>query len=292
MKHRSTASLLCVGSMLIFGTVGLCRRLIPLPSATVAALRGICGAVFILAFLLFRGKKPDMAGIRKSLVPLLVSGAVMGINWVLLFESYSYTTVAAATLLYYMAPVFITIVSAFLLKERLTPLRIVCILAAVAGMVLISGILGGDGAAFSLPGTLLALGAAALYATVVLINKRMPAMDPFSRTATQLLVAGVVVLPYALIVEHPAFTCLTGAGIAALAVICLVHTGIAYLMYFGSMEALPAMSLAVFSYVDPVTAVLLSALLLGEPLGITGIIGTVLILGSALVSELVPARRA
>ena len=66
----------------------------------------------------------------------------------------------------------------------------------------------------------------------------------------------------------------------------LVHTGMAYAIYFGSMSHLKAQSIAVLGYIDPVFALLLSALVLHESLTVFGILGAVLIIGSALVSEI------
>ena len=69
----------------------------------------------------------------------------------------------------------------------------------------------------------------------------------------------------------------------------IVHTGLTYCLYFGSMGALPGQTVAILSYIDPVVAVLCSVLILREPMQVTETIGTVLVLGAAVISEL-PAR--
>ena len=289
MNHNAKALQKLIASMAIFGTVGIFRRWIPLPSATVAAARGIVGALFLLALQGVRKQKLSRDGIRQNLVLLLVSGAAMGANWIALFEAYRFTTVAAATLCYYMAPVLVILLSPLLLREKLTARKGVCAAAALLGMALVSGLADGGGLG-TMRGALLGLLAAALYASVVLMNKQMCPMPAIERAVVQLLVAGVVVLPYALLTGG-AGTQAPGAGtLLLLAAVCIVHTGLAYALYFGSVEHLPAHTLALLSYIDPVVAVLLSALLLHEPLTILTGLGAVLILGAAAVGEL-PERK-
>ena len=100
--------------MTIFGTVGIFVRYIPLPGATVAFFRGVVGLLLMLILMTLTGKKSDFSAIRKNFWILLLSGGAMGLNWVLLFESYRHTTVAVATICYYLAPVFLVLVSPLL----------------------------------------------------------------------------------------------------------------------------------------------------------------------------------
>ena len=109
-----------IAAMTVFGTIGIIRRLIPLPSGAVALTRAVIGALFLVAFLLVRRQKPSGSAIRRNLVPLGVSGVFLGFNWVLLFEAYKYTSVAVATLSYYMAPILLVLAAPLFLGERLT----------------------------------------------------------------------------------------------------------------------------------------------------------------------------
>lgn len=274
-------------SMIIFGTIGIFRRYIPLPSSMVAMTRGLVGMLFLLALLRVRKIRLNGSAIRKKLPLLCLSGAAMGVNWILLFEAYNYTSVATATLCYYLMPMFVILVSPFLLKEKLTIRKLICVAVALAGMVFVSGILnaGFTGAA-EIKGVLLGLAAAAFYASVVLMNKGLGNVPAFDRTIVQLGAAGIVLVPYVLLTENVAAMSFTPVTIAMLAVVCIIHTGVAYALYFGSLMYLKAQTAAILSYIDPVVAVLLSALLLKENMGVTGIIGAVLVLGAALVSEL------
>jgi len=275
-----------VAAMVIFGTIGIFRKYIPLASSVLALGRGIIGAVFLLAVIALRREKPNGAAIRKNLWKLVLSGAFIGFNWILLFEAYRFTSVATATLCYYLAPIFVLLASPLLLKERLSGRKILCVLAALGGMVLVSGVLQAGFRLSELRGVLFGLGAAALYAGVILLNQKITAISAYDKTAVQLGTAAIVLLPYTLLTENLAPGYFTWPVLGLLLLVGIVHTGLAYTLYFGSMEALPAHSIAIFSYIDPIVAVLLSALLLKEPMGPAGWLGAVLILGAAFVSEL------
>ena len=280
-----------VSSMLIFGTIGIFRRHIPLPSALLACVRGILGSLFLLVLMkLKRGDGGEELPAAATLW-LTLSGALIGINWLLLFEAYNYTTVPIATLCYYMAPTIVMLLSPLLFGERLTAKKAICAAAAILGMVLVSGVVGGGGLkAGNLRGVLLGLGAAVLYATVVIMNKRLSGIDAYRKTTIQLMTAGLVMIPYLFLTGG--FSIGAGSGgfsavtLLLLLIVGIVHTGIAYVLYFGSIDGLKAQTVALLSYIDPVSALLFAALFLGEPLSIWGIAGAVMIIGSAVVSEM------
>ena len=277
-----------ITSMVLYGTIGVFRHYIPLPSGLIACARGLIGALSLMLILLILRKKPDRTAIRRNFLPLAVSGAALGANWVLLFEAYSRTTVAVATLAYYFAPILLLIIAPFALKELLTLRKVLCIFVALAGMVLISGVIGGGISGLS--GIAFALGAALLYPVIVLLSKKTTEVNAFDKSIVQLLFAAAVTLPYTLFAEKWSFSDFTRKAAILLLTVCVVHTGIAYALYFGALRALKAQTLAILSYIDPLVAVLLSALVLREPFGWPEAVGAVLILGAALISEL-PERR-
>lgn len=285
------ATLQLITSMFIFGTIGIFRRYIPLPSSMVAMTRGIVGMLFLLLVLRLRKIRLNGAEIRKKFWLLCISGAAMGVNWILLFEAYNYTSVATATLCYYFAPMFVILASPVLLKEKLTARKLVCVCVALLGMVFVSGVLQtGISSMSEIRGILLGVAAAAFYASVILMNKHLGSVPAYDRTIMQLGSAGIVILPYVLATENVAQMQFSGMTILMLAVVCILHTGIAYMLYFGSLMHLKGQTAAIMSYIDPVVAILLSALLLKENMGITGAIGAVLVLGAAFVSEM-PGRK-
>lgn len=275
-----------IAAMVIFGTIGIFRRYIDLPSSVLALARGFIGTLFLVIYVKLSGKKPDRAAVRANLALLVISGALIGFNWILLFESYNYTTVSVATLCYYMAPVFLILASPFVLKEKLTVNKLIAVFAAVTGMALVSGVFRGrEIAVDQKTGIILGLGAAVLYASVILINKKIGEIDAYSKTTVQLGAAAVCLLPYVLLTEKASGIALSGRGLIMVLVVGIIHTGVAYALYFSSMKALSAQNIAIFSYIDPVFAIILSALILKEPMGFSDILGAVLILGAAVYSE-------
>lgn len=274
-------------SMFIFGTIGIFRRYLPLPSSLVAMARGAIGMLFLLAVMFLMKKKLDRASIRKNFLRLCLSGVCLGVNWILLFEAYNYTSVAIATLCYYLAPMFIILASPLLLRERITARKLICVGVALLGMVFVSGVLdAGISSISELKGIFLGLAAAVFYASVVLINKKTVGIPANDRTIMQLGVSSVVLFPYVLLTENFAQMQLSPGVLGMLIVVGILHTGVAYALYFGSLRELKAQTAAILSYIDPVVAILLSALLLKESMSLLAGIGAVLVLGSAIVSEL------
>lgn len=277
-------------SMLIFGTVGLFVRYIPLPSSLIACARGVIGAVCIFLFMKLRAQRLDISAIRRNAAVLLLSGAALGFNWVFLFEAYRYTTVATATLCYYLAPVIVMLLSPWLLREKLTSRKLICCLVSLFGMVFVSGVLSGEKP--QMTGILWGVGSAMLYACVMIFNKKLRNIAPQDRTVVQLGISAVLMFIYAALTEETLSFQLPGTAWVMLMTVGVVHTGVAYLCYFGALRDLKAQSAAIMSYVDPVAAILLSWLVLGEKLGLSGALGAVLILGSTLLSEMdIPGKK-
>lgn len=284
-KDNSKSYVALIGSMLIFGTLGVVRRYVPLSSAMLALCRGALGSVFLLLFVLVRGGKLKLPE-RKATLWLVLTGAIMGLNWMLLFEAYSYTTVAAATMCYYMQPTIVILLSPIVFHERLGGRKLACAAAAIVGMLFVSGVLsGGIGQVRDIRGIAFGLGAAALYAAVIILNKKVVVEDIYAKTVVQLAGAALVMIPYVLLTEGVPELTLTAVDIGMVLLVGIVHTGITYALYFGSMQRLKAQTVAVMSYIDPVFALLLSAAVLHESLTPLGIVGAVLIIGSAVISE-------
>lgn len=290
-KTDGKSCAMLISAFLIVGTIGIFRRYIPLSSALLAFSRGIIGAASLCVFLLLRGKlRWERVGAKK-LIGMVLTGAFLGINWILLFEAYNYTTVATATLCYYMEPTIVLLLSPLLFRERLTLRRIVCAAVALIGMVFVSGITESGGVQRSdLRGIALGLGAACFYSLMVITNKKTSdGVDAFQKTIVQLFSAAVVLIPYLLVTEDFSAIEWNGRTLILLAVVGVVYTGIVYALYFGSMDRLKAQTVSTLSYLDPVVALVVSAAVLDEPMTAAGVIGAVLILGSALISELEPA---
>lgn len=270
----------------IFGTIGIIRHFIPLPAAAVACLRGVIGVAFLLLFMALTRKKIHIRAIGKNLLLLCISGAAIGFNWVLLFEGYRYS-IPVATVCYYMAPVLMILASP-IVGERLSAKKIACVIVALGGMVLVTGLQSKGNILYAV---LFGLGAAVLYASVILMNKKLGPMAAYDKTLVQLSSAALVLVPYVLLTDGFGLAALDMTGWILLAVIGIVHTGLAYTLYFGAMGNLKTQTVAILSYLDPVLAIILSALILNQSMNLWQIIGSVLVLGSALYSELPERKR-
>ena len=222
MKKTGTERLGLIFSMIIFGTIGIARRYLPLPSGFIAMIRGATGTLFLLCVIAIGRKKLSFGAIRRNLLWLCLSGGLIGLNWILLFEAYNYTSVATATLCYYMAPIFVILAAPFVLRERLTARKALCVVAALLGMVLVSGVL--KPAAIDLRGILLGLGAALLYASVILINQRIQGVSAYEKTVIQLACAALTILPYTLLLEKIAPGVMTPSVILLLLLVGVLHT--------------------------------------------------------------------
>ena len=281
-----------ITAMLIFSSIGIFVRYIPYPSSFIAFSRGIIGCAVILLFMLLKRQKSDKKAIKDNLFLLVLSGAFIGINWVALFESYRYTTVATATLCYYMAPMFVIIASPIVFRERLTVKKILCLVTALVGMTFVSGVFEkSDAGENQLKGIIFGLVAAAFYASVVVINKKMKEIPAFDKTYIQLLCAAAVVGVYNLFTVKADELVFDAKSVFLLVFVGVFHTGFTYTLYFGSMKSMKAQSVAILSYIDPVFALVLSSLILKERMSIYGIIGAVLVLGAAFVCDMPPLKK-
>lgn len=283
MKKENSAKLLMAVAMFIFGTLAPFVRSINVSSGELALYRAVLATVLVGGFLLITKQKFSFGDVKKELLLLLLSGGAMGINWILLFEAYKYTTVSVATLSYYFAPVIVMAICPIIFKEKLTAKQIICFVMATAGLVLITGTAGGGSQ--DLLGIAFGLGAAMFYATVMLLNKFIKGVTGLHRTFIQFIAAIIVLLPYVALSGGFTLGELSLTGWGALLIVGLIHTGITYCMYFSALKELPGQKVAILSYIDPLVAVLVS-LLLNETMTVPQIIGGVLILGFTLLSEL------
>lgn len=290
MNKKSGARWMLMVSMAIFGTIGLMVRNIPLPSGELALYRAVMAAVLIGAYLLITGQKIPFGKIKKELPLLLLSGCAMGFNWILLFQAYQYTTVSVATLSYYFAPVIVTLACPILFQEKLGAKQWLCFGMSTLGIVLITGIGDLTGGSNHFLGIAFGLGAACLYATVILLNKFIKNVAGIHRTFLQFVAAIVVLVPYVACTGGTHLKALDTPGWVCLVLVGVVHSGIAYCLYFSSLKELPGQKAAILSYIDPLVAVILSVTVLGEPMGILQIIGGVLILGFTLWNEISPKK--
>lgn len=278
-------------AMLIFGSIGLFVRTLPFTSSQIALARGLIGSAFLFASSFILKKGLSFKRIQSNLKVLLPLGIMLGFNWILLFQAYRYTSIANATVSYYCAPVIVMLLTLVVFKESLTRTNVLCIFAAMAGMVCISGA-GGTLDRQNLIGIAYGFGGAVFYAANVLTNKFLKDISDFESAFTQLFIAALALLPYVLLTDGIRLTGASAVTVMLLILVGVVHTGFSYLLYFASLPRLDSRTIATFSYIDPISAILLSSLFLAEPMTLIQAAGAVLILGATLVNELIGMRNA
>ena len=292
MKLQFPARSKLITAMVTFGTLGLFVRNISVSSGELALYRAILAAALIGIFLLVTRQTIPIRTIRKSLPLLLLSGCAMGFNWILLFQAYKYTTVSVATLSYYFAPVLVTLACPILFREKMGAKQWICFAMSTLGIVLITGLGDLGSGSNHLIGILFGLGAACLYATVVLLNKFIKDVEGIHRTFLQFLAAIAVLIPYVALTSGVTVHTMDTKGWICLLVIGLVHTGITYCLYFSSLRELPGQKAAILSYIDPLVAVLISVTVLQEHMSLSQVLGGLLILGFTLWNEISPKKQA
>jgi len=273
-------------SMMVFGTIGIFVKNISLSSGEISLFRAIIAAIAIIIYKLIIGKKIKFSEVKKDLPLLFLSGVAMGFNWILLFEAYKYTTVSIATLSYYFAPVIVMVVCPIIFKEKMTVKQIICFLMATIGLIMVINISGIDKANNNGIGIAFGVGAAVLYATVIILNKFIKNVTGIDRTLIQFFVAIIVLFPYVLATTGINIGNLETKGIINLLILGIIHTGITYCLYFSSLKDLKGQEAAILSYVDPLVAIIISVVILRETITAMQLIGGMLILGFTLLNEI------
>jgi RarD protein len=273
-------------SMIIFGTIGLVVRYIDLSSSERALLSSFIGCLFLLLIFFMIKKKISWNLVKSNALFLILSGIALGGNWIFLYQSYDHTTIANATLGYYFAPVFVMILSPFVLREQLSIKKIVCIGVAIIGMLMIVG----EGVSASRSDDILGLSfgliAAAFYAVLLLLNKFIKDMGKLELTIIQLGTTTLLLMPYVFLTSGFGIFEVSSSSIPFILILGIINTGIGFWLFFSGMEKLKGQSIAMLSYVDPFVAILISAFILQEQMTIVQMLGGVLLLGSTFVSEI------
>ncbi len=271
-----------IASMLIFGSLIVFIKSISFTSEQIVLARTMLGSIFLFLFMLVSKHEFVWANIKKNIVPLLLAGTGLGLNWLFLFEAYNYIPVSVATMLYYFSPVILVIASPFLLKEKLKLRTVVIVLIALFGMFLVNGFTTGQ---TSVVGTILALASACLYAMIVISNKFIKDLKSVEISFIEMLISCVIMFFYTLATDGIIPQVIDTKSVVNILIVGVVHTAIAYILYFSSIRELPAQFVAVFSYIDPVFTLVLSALVLHEDMTPVQVVGAVLIMGTAAFEQ-------
>ena len=275
-----------MSAMLIWGSIGIFVKNIEFTSSQIALARAVLGSIFLISFSLISKQSISKENIKANFGVLIASGICLGFNWIFLFQAYNYTTIAISTICYYLAPIIVTFLSPFLFKEKLNGIKIFCIIGAMIGMFFVVGIDGGSMKGNNLIGILYGLGAACFYASVVILNKHLKDISGRESAVIQLSVSAIFLIPYVLLTSGINFIGVDSVSIGLLLILGILHTGIPYLIYFTCIQKLQSQTVAIYSYVDPISAIIMSAIILSESMSLLQVVGGALILGSTFISEI------
>lgn len=273
-------------ALLIFGTNGFYASHISLASSQIILMRTLIGGTMLTCLVLFYGGF-DKDSVRREQAPLLLGGVTLGLNWIALFEVYRLLNVSLATLIYYVGPILVLLFSPILFHEKFTGKKLVSILIVAIGLICISGSIVVSG--MNALGLFIAIISALLYATLMVFNKQIIHTNGMQAAAIELDVAFVVVFAYTLCTSG--FPYMTENDFPYIAAIGIINTGLAYLLFFSGLQKLSGQSVALISYLDPVSALFFSALLLHESMTPVQFIGAVLIIGGAMFGEINKHRK-
>ncbi len=269
-------------AMLIYGSIGVFVRSIELSAIQIAFLRSSIGSFFLVVVSMVLNKSLSLKIDKKNDGIYFLSGALLGINWFFLFKAFEYTSISNAILVYYLAPIIVILLSPIVLGEWLTVHKIFCMATAIIGMTMI--VLNNLGMQLSgkehLEGIGFALLAAVFYASVILINKRYPSSNGLDITIIQLLASVVVLMPILFVNEGFSNLVVRGTSLWMIAILGALHTGVAYLLYFSSMRVLDSQTVAIYCYIDPISAMVFAWIFLGERVNYIQALGGMLILGA------------
>ncbi|MFD3262239.1 DMT family transporter [Paenibacillus lentus] len=272
-------------SMIIFGAVGVFAKYIDLTSSEIALFMSLIGSLFLLIICIYTKHKFSWQNLKKNAVALFIASIALSGNWIFLFQAYKETTIANAALSYYFAPVLVILLSPVVLKEKFSIKKAVCVGIAIAGLYFIMKSSGIEATEHNLLGIFYGLIAAGFYAILTLVNKFIRNMNGLENTFIQLVLSFVMLLPYVLMKDGFKLFKLTGDSVLLMLLLGILHGGIGFYLFFTGMGGLRGQSIAVLSYIDPLTSLFISALVIGEKMTLLQIIGAALLLGSTLISE-------
>ncbi len=274
--------------MIIWGSLGVFTRYIPLSSLSLAFLRAL-----IALPVLFVAMKMKKAGKVKFslLIPYIISGALLGFGWLTLFYGFKHTSISSAVMIYNMCPVYVMIFAPLVLKEAISKIQIAVILVSFLGLFLIVGhnLLEGSG----YMGLALSAVSGIIYAAIVLINRSIKIrVDDQTATFTQIFTAMIVLLPFVLLEGNiSAVVDLDARGLVFTILLGVLHTGVAYTMFFSLYAHMKSVEIVSYSYLEPLFGILFSVIFIGEKFTLPQIIGGVLILGSTFIGERLKDKR-
>lgn len=273
---------LMIAGGVLLGTVGVFVEEARQHPLVTVLFRCAFGALALLAWGLATGRMGELRVRGRSWPVVVATGVLMVLNWALFFAAIPLTSIGVATIVFHIQPVWIMLFGTLVLREAVAPRQVAAMLAALLGLVLTTGLLGGDAAAWGpdhVSGLLMCLAGSLCYAAVTILAKTEKVVTPFALAWWQCAVGTVLLLWVPLVHGWPqapsSWAWLAGLGV--------LHTGLAYAILFAGMARLTLGRIAVLQYVYPLTAIVLDWVVYGRALGAVQLAGVGLMAGALLV---------
>lgn len=269
-------------ALLLFGSNGIIASYIALSSTEIVLYRTFIGSVLLIFLFLITKNKWSFYKNKKHFSYLALSGIAMGLSWMFLYEAYDQIGVSVSSLLYYCGPVIVMVLAPIVFKEKLVMRKIVGFVAVLIGIILVNGnLVNGNNNIF---GILCGVMSAVMYSFMVIFNKKATNISGLENSLLQLTISCITVAIFILFRGNFSFY-IPQDSIFPLIFLGVVNTGIGCYLYFSKLEKLPVQSVSVLGYIEPLSAVLLSVIILKETMSVMQIIGAVLVLGGAIYAE-------
>lgn len=281
MKMNS-AFLKYLVALLLFGSNGIVASHILLASNEIVFFRTLIGSAFLLLLFVITKGRLQIPANKKHFFYLLLSGAAMGACWLVLFEAYVQVGVGISTLIYYCGPVIVMALSPFIFSEKLSAVKIIGMIVVLSGMFLINGNAVSESGLTK--GLLYAILSAVFYAVLVISSKKASSITGLENSMYQLAASFLTVFLFTLAKQGLHFGSIS-ASLLPILIIGIVNTGVGCYLYFSSIQKLPVGTVSICGYLEPLSAVIFSVILLGENLSLMQTLGGVLIIGGAVFAE-------
>jgi drug/metabolite transporter (DMT)-like permease len=277
-----------ITSLLLFGSNGIVASYILLNSYEIVFLRTLIGSLFLILVFAMSKQKLHLWDNKTHLQYLAVSGVAMGASWIFLFEAYTQIGVSIATLAYYCGPVMVMLLSPFIFKERMTNAKLLGFLAVITGMLCVNGqaLIQGKVSWGLVYGILSAI----MYAVMLIFNKKAESITGLENSMCQLIISFITVSAFVGLKQGFSLNLVQG-NLTAILILGVVNTGIGCYLYFSSIGSLPVQTVSICGYLDPFSALVFSAVFLGEKLSLVQVVGAALILGGAAFGELLQYKK-
>jgi len=285
-RRPGTGLLYLIISGLLWGTGGLTGSLLSrvagLSAMSVAACRLTAGGALIVALLTVTGRGWPTG--RAAWTRIAVIGVLAALYQSCYFTAVALTSVALATLVTIgTAPVIVLGVYRVTGRRsgRLAPVA-ACL--ALTGLGLLVGLPSGFSETAVLASAGMAVLAAAGFAAVTLTGARpVPGLDELTVTGFGFTLGGLILMPLAAALGGLSFR-LGPEAVGLLVALGLGPTAVAYTLYFRGLRTAAASTATLLTLLEPLTGAILAALVLGQRLSTTGMVGAAILAAAVLVT--------